>query len=200
MKKKLFIMILAISVLAISCASTDSDTKGDSVATTTLSFKDIDFKSIEAINKYDPNAPGWYNNRGEFYQSYGTDIIIGIGQATGRSASLTDKAATAAAQENAALQIVAIINGLGLDETSSITKVQLSGARVIKKAASDDNQTYYAAVMLDKKRVLQSVNRTLSSAINESENYTNDELDIIVTEFERRVELVQERVIQQAAN
>ncbi len=223
MKKNIFIMMLVISIFATSCASTDkvaesddsqesivADTTSDTKevakpesttaqnSTVNMNFKKFDIKDVDAVTKHDVNAPSWYNNPGEFYEEYGMDIIIGTGQATGRSASLTDKAAFAAAQANAAQQIITIINGLGTDETTSITSVRLSGAKLLRKAV--DGDTYYVAVMVNKDKALETLKKTLASATKDNEAYTNKELDITMTEVQKRVDTVQTTRLDQAKN
>ncbi len=211
MIKKLLIMILTISMLVISCASTDkvseSDDKQEDVESSTkkntvvnMNFKAFNIKDVDSINKHDNNAPDWYNNPGVFYQEYGMDIIVGTGQATGSNPGLTERTATASAQANAAQQITTIINGLGTDETTSISGVRLSGAKVIRKAISEDGKTCYVAVMLDEKRTLETVKKTLENATKDNEAYTDEALDYTIVEVKKRVDTVQESKLKQIKN
>ncbi len=98
--------------------------------------------------------PSWYLEHTEFYEEYGDNIIIGTGQAKGRTVALAEKVAFATAQANAAQQIEVIISKYegGLKTQTSI-KLPTNYCKVLKKYISKDG-TVYLAIMVDKDKVL----------------------------------------------
>ncbi len=152
--------------------------------------------------------PSWFLDHKEFYDKYGKNIVVGTGQATGNSASLTDKAAFAAAQAYVANQLESVIDNVfkmhlsekGEDGDTSVSMstdnytkttvkgMKLSYAKMLKRHVSSDGKTYYVAVMLDESRLLKEVETSFKKAIKNDEVFSDMDIDAAMIEVRSEID------------
>ncbi len=112
------------------------------------------FSFVAILFTQENSVPKWYLEHDEFYEEFGDNIIIGMGQSKGRNTTLTEKAAFAAAQANAIQQIEVIITKLkGGVKTETSVELPANYCKVLKKYVSKDG-TVYLALMVDREKVL----------------------------------------------
>ncbi len=142
-----------------------------------------------------------------------TNIIVGTGQATGNSASLTEKTAVAAARADVGAQIATMIesalfdfeeeSGIVGDDIQTvqsrnnilkaITSMKLAYAKTVKKGVSEDGKTYYVAVEVDEGRaVKEAVKAVETAAKKESAVYANLRAAEVEEKLREQIDAMQE--------
>ncbi len=175
----------------------------------------LSFTVIGIVFAQTNKPPEWYLKAyQELYKDKDiTDIIVGTGQATGNSASLTEKTAIAAARAEVASQMASMIenalfdfeeeSGIVGDDIQTvqsrnnilkaITAMKLTYAKTVQKGVSDDGRTYYIAVEVNEARAIKDAIKAVETAAKkESAVYANLRAAEVEEKLKEQIDAMQE--------